>query len=116
MIVLFGGDLFTGNIMTHALGESYGLSLRCCSDPDLWHTGLYNRVVPLRSIIVNLLIVYIGNWAGTLFVAYFFGYLTHLFAHEQQVNFLNEVVQSKLEQAGKSCHQLMNEVVAHAGC
>lgn len=58
--------------------------------------------MPLRSVLLNLLIVYIGNWAGTLFVAYFFGYLTRLFNHEQQRRFLNEVVQGKLEELGMS--------------
>lgn len=47
-------------------------------------------------MLLNLLLVYIGNWAGTLFVAYFFGYLTNLFDHKQQVEFLYEYVGGKL--------------------
>lgn len=53
-------------------------------------------------MLLNLLLVYIGNWAGTLFVAYFFGYLTNLFDHKQQVEFLSEVVVGKLEAIGGS--------------
>lgn len=77
-IVMFGGDLFTGNTMVLAI-------------------GYYNRVISLRSLLLNWFIVYIGNWAGTLLVAYFFGYLTGLFDHHQYRSFLNELVHTKLE-------------------
>ncbi|RVX71437.1 hypothetical protein B0A52_05009 [Exophiala mesophila] len=78
MIAMFGGDLFTGNTMTMAIG---------------W----YNRVIPFRALLLNWLLVYIGNWGGTLFMAYFFGYLGNMFDTPQYRSYLDYVVLAKLE-------------------
>jgi formate/nitrite transporter FocA (FNT family) len=63
-------------------------------------TGYFNKVVTLRSLLLNWLIVYIGNWAGCLLVGYFLGYLTNLFGSEQYRIFLNEIIVGKLESLG----------------
>lgn len=59
-------------------------------------TGWYNGVIPLRRLLLNWLLVYVGNWAGTLLVAYFIGYLTELFDYPQYREFLDELVAVKL--------------------
>jgi len=64
-------------------------------------TGYYNRVISLRSLLLNWLIVYIGNWAGTLVVAYFLGFLTDLFGVKQYRDFLDTLVIGKLEDISK---------------
>lgn len=56
----------------------------------------------LKDLFLNWTIVYIGNWAGTLLVAYFLGYLTKLFDSEQYRSYLEEVVHHKLEELSKS--------------
>ncbi|CCO28033.1 putative transporter yrhG [Rhizoctonia solani AG-1 IB] len=62
--------------------------------------GVYNKVVPLRLLITNWIIIYIGNWCGCLVTAYFFGYLTDLFESEPYRSFLTSVTLSKLEEHG----------------
>lgn len=64
-------------------------------------TGFYNRFVSARSIAVNLLLVYIGNWIGCLLVAYFLGYLTNLFHSPQEKSYLESIVMHKLEELSK---------------
>lgn len=44
------------------------------------------------------MLVYVGNWAGCLLVAYFFGYLTSLFDNQQYRTYLDGVVLLKLEE------------------
>ncbi|KAH7089837.1 Formate/nitrite transporter-domain-containing protein [Paraphoma chrysanthemicola] len=77
-ITMFGGELFTGNLMILGL-------------------GLMNKKVPFWIGIRHTILVYIGNWAGTLFVGYFFVYLTDLLGTPQYRSYLNEIVVSKLE-------------------
>lgn len=77
-IALFGGELFTGNAM-------------------ILTVGYLNKVHGLRVLLLNWLIVYIGNWAGTLLTGYFIGYLGGLFKTEQYRIFLDQLVQGKLE-------------------
>jgi len=62
-IVMFGGDLFTGSMMTLTI-------------------GVLNRAVPLRKVAINFLAVYLGNWSGCLLTAYFFALRTQLFDAE----------------------------------
>ncbi|CAE6419173.1 unnamed protein product [Rhizoctonia solani] len=81
LIIMFGGELFTGNTMILSI-------------------GVYNKVVPLRLLITNWIIIYIGNWCGCLITAYFFGYLTDLFESEPYRSFLTSVTLSKLEEHG----------------
>ncbi|CAE6500549.1 unnamed protein product [Rhizoctonia solani] len=82
LIIMFGGELFTGNTMILSI-------------------GVYNKVVPLRLLLINWVIVYIGNWCGCLITAYFFGYLTDLFESESYRSYLAAVTLSKLEEHGQ---------------
>ncbi|QRV86068.1 formate/nitrite transporter family protein [Ceratobasidium sp. AG-Ba] len=81
LIIMFGGELFTGNTMILSIGA-------------------YNKVVPLKLLALNWLVVYIGNWTGCLITSYFFGYLTDLFAAETYRTYLASVAMSKLEDHG----------------
>jgi formate/nitrite transporter len=81
LILLFGGELFTGNTMLLAIG---------------W----YNRVVPLRRVLINWLVVYIGNFCGCLIVAYFLGYLTHLFEDEPFLSYVQSIAYAKTRTHG----------------
>ncbi|KAG9126583.1 hypothetical protein FRC07_002891 [Ceratobasidium sp. 392] len=81
LIIMFGGELFTGNTMILSI-------------------GLYNRVVPVKLLLINWLVVYIGNWCGCLITSYFFGYLTDLFESESYRSYLASVTLSKLEDHG----------------
>ncbi|KAH9208532.1 Formate/nitrite transporter [Leptodontidium sp. 2 PMI_412] len=78
-IMMFGGDLFTGNTMILAI-------------------GFYNQFVAASMLLLNLMLVYVGNWAGCLLVAYFLGYLTGLFDDQRYRSYLDEVVLLKLEE------------------
>lgn len=77
-IIMFGGELFTGNTMILTI-------------------GVYNRVVPIRLLAINWLVVYLGNWAGSLITSYFFGYLTELFTAETYRSYLFSIAKSKFE-------------------
>lgn len=52
-------------------------------------------------LLLNLMLVYVGNWAGCLLVAYFLGYLTGLFDDQRYRSYLDEVVLLKLEELSK---------------
>jgi formate/nitrite transporter FocA (FNT family) len=60
-----------------------------------------NKRVPLLPSIRHTILVYIGNWTGTLFVGYFFGYLTKLLDTPEYRSYLNELVVGKLEGPSK---------------
>ncbi|KAH7340826.1 Formate/nitrite transporter-domain-containing protein [Rhizoctonia solani] len=81
LIIMFGGELFTGNTMILSI-------------------GVYNKVVPIRLLLINWILVYVGNWCGCLITAYFFGYLTDLFESESYRSYLTTVTLSKLEEHG----------------
>ncbi|KAJ1309820.1 hypothetical protein OPQ81_006585 [Rhizoctonia solani] len=81
LIIMFGGELFTGNTMILSI-------------------GIYNKVVPIRLLLTNWIIVYVGNWCGCLITAYFFGYLTDLFKAESYRSYLAAVTLNKLEEHG----------------
>lgn len=78
-IAMFGGELFTGNTMILSI-------------------GVYNRFVAAKSVLLNLILVYIGNWLGCLLVAYFLGYLTDIFHDPQYTSYMDSIVLVKLEQ------------------
>ncbi|KAG8787721.1 hypothetical protein FRC12_015341 [Ceratobasidium sp. 428] len=59
-IVMFGGELFTGTIM-------------------IFGVGWFNRAIHIRRSLINLVVVYVGNWCGCLIMAYFMAYLTDIF-------------------------------------
>jgi formate/nitrite transporter FocA (FNT family) len=59
--------------------------------------GYLNRYVTLTKVILHLVLVYVGNWCGCLLVAYFLGYLTHIYDAEQYRGYLDGLVQQKLQ-------------------
>lgn len=75
-IILFGGELFTGNCMILAI-------------------GIWNRSIPPSRALLNLLIVWIGNFLGCLICAVLFSYETELFAEEPYLSFVRELAYSK---------------------
>ncbi|KAG8709896.1 hypothetical protein FRC08_017920 [Ceratobasidium sp. 394] len=94
LIVMFGGELFTGSTMILSI-------------------GVYNRVVPLKLLLINWVVVYIGNWSGCLITSYFFGYLTDLFTSESYKSYLTSVTLSKLEDQGW-CALFLKAIPANA--
>jgi formate/nitrite transporter len=76
LIILYGGELFTGNTM-------------------ILSVGLFNRAVRPPKAFLNLFTVYAFNFAGCLFAAYFFGYLTELFEAEPYLSYVREIAYSK---------------------
>ncbi|CAG7845985.1 Uncharacterized transporter YrhG [Serendipita indica DSM 11827] len=75
-IILFGGELFTGNTMILSI-------------------GLWNRVIPVRRALLNLLIVYIANFFGCVLMSYIFSYQTDIFEAEPWRSFVQEIAYSK---------------------
>ncbi|CAE6432734.1 hypothetical protein ACGC1H_006765 [Rhizoctonia solani] len=76
-IIIMGGELVTGTTMIFSIG---------------W----YNRAIPVRRSIINLLVVYIGNWCGCLIMAYFMAYLSDLFADSSSKQWMNTLVLGKV--------------------
>jgi len=58
--------------------------------------GLLNGVIPARRVALNLLMVYLGNWSGCLFTAYFFAVRTKLFEAEPYHSYLQSYTLSKV--------------------
>jgi formate/nitrite transporter len=75
-ILLFGGELFTGNCMILAI-------------------GLWNRSIPASRALTNLLIVWIGNFLGCLTCAFLFSYETELFSQEPYLSFVTDLAYTK---------------------
>ncbi|KAG8757603.1 hypothetical protein FRC14_001894 [Serendipita sp. 396] len=75
-IILFGGELFTGNTMILSI-------------------GIWNRAIPFRRALLNLLIVYTFNFLGCLVMSYIFSYQTELFHAEPWRSFTQEIAISK---------------------
>ncbi|KAK9719624.1 hypothetical protein K7432_004666 [Basidiobolus ranarum] len=68
-IVLFGGDLFTGNIM-------------------VMFVGVIQRKCTILKLLENWVLVTIGNAAGALLTTYLFAYLTHQFEAEPWLSWI----------------------------
>ncbi|KAG8754143.1 hypothetical protein FRC11_006836 [Ceratobasidium sp. 423] len=77
LIVIMGGELFTGSTLIFSIG---------------W----YNRAISVRRSIINIVVVYIGNWCGCLIMAYFMAYLSDLFADASSKQWLNNLVLGKV--------------------
>src|SRR5260221_269094 len=75
-ILLFGGELFTGNCMILTI-------------------GLWNRTIPLSGALINLLIVWTGNFLGCLICAVLFSYETELFSQEPYLSFVRDLAYTK---------------------
>jgi len=75
-IILFGGELFTGNTMILTI-------------------GVWNRTIPIKRALLNLFIVYISNFAGCLVMSYVFAYQTDIFRAEPYLSYVQEIAFSK---------------------
>ncbi|KIM29025.1 hypothetical protein M408DRAFT_329061 [Serendipita vermifera MAFF 305830] len=75
-IILFGGELFTGNTMILTI-------------------GLWNRAIPFKRALLNLVIVYTANFLGCLVMSYIFSYQTDLFREEPYLSYVREIAYSK---------------------
>lgn len=76
MIVLFGGQLFTGDCMVLMMA---------------W----YRRKTPLWRVFYVLTIDFIGNFAGCLFFAFFFSKLTKTFSAEPLTSYVQGIAVTK---------------------
>jgi len=76
LIFFFGAELFTGNCMTMPL-------------------GMLHRKVTWKGLATNWFVSYFGNWAGCVFGAYFFGYLSGQFANPPWLANVQAVVEKK---------------------
>ncbi|EJD45791.1 hypothetical protein AURDEDRAFT_184689 [Auricularia subglabra TFB-10046 SS5] len=76
LIVLYGGELFTGNTFILAVGA-------------------YNRAVPLPRIMLNLIVVYLANFCGCVLGGYLFAYITGLFEADPYLSYVRYVAVSK---------------------
>ncbi|ELU40539.1 formate/nitrite transporter domain-containing protein [Rhizoctonia solani AG-1 IA] len=68
-----GGELVTGTTLVFSIGKY----------------GWYNRAIPIRRSVINLVVVYIGNWCGCLIMAYFMAYLSDLFVGASYKQWMN---------------------------
>jgi len=76
-IIIFGGELFTGNVM--------------------YMTVAYlGKGITFKDLLKNLIIVYITNFIGCVTGAYFFGYLTDLYTAPYYVDYAQSFAVNKL--------------------
>src|SRR5260221_1903299 len=72
-------ELFTGNCMILTI-------------------GLWNRTIPLSRALINLLIVWTGNFLGCLTCAVLFSYETELFSQEPYLSFVRDLAYTKAKE------------------
>jgi len=79
LIIIAGGELFTGNTMFLTFAYMH-------------------KKVTLKSIGYNLSLIYISNFIGSVAGAYFFGYLTELFTTEPWLSGVKAIAVTKTSQ------------------
>jgi formate/nitrite transporter len=77
-VVSTGAELFTGNVMY--------LTAAACRGKVAWKESL-----------TNLAIVYLGNFVGSLFGAYFLFYLSGVLTQSGQIGYMNELILRKID-------------------
>jgi formate/nitrite transporter len=77
LVVIAGSELFTGNIGV--------ITPSCLTGKAKW-----------GGLLKNWLFVYIGNFIGSLFVAYFLGYLSKLFAADPYLKGVTGIAEAKV--------------------
>ena len=77
LIVIFGGELFTGNAMSMLV-------------------GLFSGRVTLAELLYNWIVVLVSNFAGCVFTVYMFGRLTNLFVDEPWASYTKGVAVYKI--------------------
>lgn len=76
LIVLFGGDLFTGNTMVMTV-------------------AYLHRRITATDLMKNWVLVFISNFIGCIFAAYLFGYLTDILATPMIKQYLFQICETK---------------------
>lgn len=79
LVVLAGGELITGNMMSVSM-------------------AFYTRKITFKALVNNWFLVTIGNLAGALFIAYFFGHLVGLTDAGPFLNKTVAIAQGKLDE------------------
>ncbi|KAI9034625.1 Formate/nitrite transporter-domain-containing protein [Hyaloraphidium curvatum] len=75
-IVLFGGELFTGNTM-------------------ILLVAFFNGKVRFLDVLLNWTLVYVSNMGAAFFFAFLFGYVTNIYGTQPYLSFLATVANSK---------------------
>lgn len=57
--------------------------------------AFFNRKVSFGAVLINWILVYLGNMASCFFCAYFFGYQTHIFGNPAYQAFLADTANLK---------------------
>ena len=77
-IILFGGELFTGNSMVMLI-------------------GLLSGRVTIFELCYNWIVVLLSNFCGCVFTVYMFSYLTQLFTREPYLSFVQGIAVAKID-------------------
>ncbi len=77
LIMLFGGELFTGNAMSLLI-------------------GLFAKRVTVFELLYNWSVVLVSNFVGCVLTVYLFGHLTDLFEHEPWTSYAKGIAVTKI--------------------
>ncbi len=77
LIIIFGGELFTGNAMSLLI-------------------GLYSKRVTIFELLYNWSVVLVSNFVGCVFTVFMFAHLTELFDHEPWKSYIKGVAVYKI--------------------
>jgi len=81
MVVIAGADLFTGNIMYETM-------------------AFLDRKITILDLLKNWGIVYMGNFVGSVFFAFFLGYLTEFLDNDPWLSFVQNLAEMKVNHYG----------------
>ncbi len=84
LIVIYGGELFTGNAMTMLI-------------------GLFARRITALGLLYNWSVVLVSNFAGCVVTVFLFGKLTHLFEDEPWLSYSRSVAVYKVHLKPEVC-------------
>lgn len=76
LIIIFGGELFTGNTMVLVI-------------------ALLERRITVKRLLLNWSLIFISNAVGCVLGAYLFCYLTELFGHEPFLSYVVGIAEAK---------------------
>ncbi len=77
LIIIFGGELFTGNAMSLLI-------------------GLFAKRVTIFELLYNWSVVLVSNFAGCVFTVFMFAHLTDLFSHEPWHSYAKGIAVTKI--------------------
>ncbi len=84
LIVIYGGELFTGNAMTMLI-------------------GVFSKRITVSGLLYNWSVVLVSNFAGCVVTVYLFGKLTHLFEDEPWLSYCRGVAAYKIHLKPEIC-------------